>query len=44
MGPSDDLQQLPSPSSGGVLTETDQLEEIIDIAKVEGRVTASSVR
>ena len=44
MGPSDDLQQLPSPSSGGVLTETDQLEELIDIAKVEGRVKASSVR
>lgn len=44
MGPSDDLQQLPSPSSGGALTETDQLEELIDIAKVEGRVKASSVR
>ena len=44
LGPSDDLQQLPSPSSGGVLTETDQLEELIDIAKVEGRVKASSVR
>lgn len=44
MAPNEDLQQLPSPSSGGVLTETDQLEELIDIAKVEGRVKASSVR
>ena len=39
------MQQLPSPSSGGgSLTETEQLEELIDIAKVEGRVKASSVR
>ncbi len=44
MRPSEDLQQLPSPTSGVALTETDQLEELIDIAKVEGRVKASSVR
>lgn len=45
MAPNEDLQQLPSPSSGGgSLTETEQLEELIDIAKVEGRVKASSVR
>ena len=44
MRPNEDLQQLPSPTSGVALTETDQLEELIDIAKVEGRVKASSVR
>lgn len=44
MGPTE-IQQLPSPSSGsGGMTETEQLEELIDIAKVEGRVKASSVR
>ncbi len=41
---SDGLQQLTGPNSGGMLTETEQLEELIDIAKVEGRVKASSVR
>lgn len=43
MGSSSDMQQLIA-SSGTGMTEDEQLEELIDIAKVEGRVKASSVR
>ena len=38
------MQQLTGPVSGNALTESEQLEELIDIAKVEGRVKASSVK
>lgn len=43
---SEDLQQLTGPASGSgaPMTETEQLEELIDIAKVEGRIKASSLR
>ncbi|MBR1777526.1 MAG: flagellar M-ring protein FliF [Alphaproteobacteria bacterium] len=44
MAQSEELQQLTGPASGGGLTESEQLEELIDIAKVEGRVKASSVK
>ena len=44
MPQSEEFQQLTGPTSGNALTESDQLEELIDIAKVEGRVKASSVK
>lgn len=44
MAQSEELQQLTGPSSGKALTDSEQLEELIDIAKVEGQVKASSVK
>ena len=45
MAQHDEMQQLTGPMmSGGGLTDSEQLEELIDIAKVEGRVKASSVK
>lgn len=46
MAQSENLQQLTGPASGSgaPITETEQLEELIDIAKVEGRIKASSLR
>lgn len=42
-GQSADMPQITGPASMA-LTENEQLEELIDIAKVEGRVKASSIR
>ena len=39
-----DMQQLSAPALNNALAEANQLEELIDIAKVEGRVKASSIR
>lgn len=44
MAHNEELQQLTGPSSGKAMTEAEQLEELIDIAKVEGRVKASSIK
>lgn len=44
MAPTEDFQQLAPPGASNAMTETEQLEELIDIAKVEGRVKASSIR
>lgn len=44
MAQSENMQQIAGPASGNALTESEQLEELIDIAKVEGRVKASSVK
>lgn len=38
------LHQLEAPTSNAALADAEQLEELIDIAKVEGRVKASSVK
>ena len=44
MAQNEEMQQLTGPSSGNALTESDQLDDLIDIAKVEGKVKASSVK
>lgn len=44
MAQNEELQQLTGPASGNTMTDSEQLEELIDIAKVEGRVKASSVK
>ena len=43
MAQNEEMQQLTGPN-GTALAGTDQLEELIDIAKVEGHVKASSVK
>ena len=44
MGPSGNVPQLAGPDIGGEMSDGENLDDVIDISKVEGRVKASTVK